>query len=80
VSRSFTIETAVMSVVRNESTKPNVPATMNGLPSRRGLKSARVTTSTPPGGAVGTTSAALVRTRLFRNASALPARTASPPS
>src|SRR5881296_2823333 len=41
VRRSFTIETAVMIVVRKESTKPKVPATMKGLPSRRGLKSAR---------------------------------------
>src|SRR6266705_2817824 len=51
VRRSFTIETAVMIVVRKVSTKPKVPATMKGLPSRRGLKSARVTTSTPPAGA-----------------------------
>ena len=40
-SRSLTIDTAVMSVVRNESTKPKVPATMNGVPSSVGLKSAR---------------------------------------
>src|SRR6184192_1911973 len=53
VKRSFTIETAVMIVVRKVSTKPKVPATMKGLPSRRGLKSARVTTSTPPGGDAG---------------------------
>src|SRR2546426_903153 len=51
VRRSFTIETAVMIVVRKVSTKPKVPDTMKGLPSRRGLKSARVATSTPPGGA-----------------------------
>src|SRR5213596_2499549 len=75
VRRSFTIETAVMIVVRKESTKPKVPATMKGLPSRRGLKSARVTTSTPPGGAaVGGARLAPLRARRLRmNASALPA-------
>ena len=45
--RSFTTETAVMSVVRNVSTKPYVPATMNGTPSSVGLKSARRTTMSP---------------------------------
>src|SRR5439155_141121 len=47
-SRSLTMDTAVMSVVRKESTKPKVPETMNRVPSSVGLKSARVTTSTPP--------------------------------
>ena len=47
VSRSFTIDTAVMSVVKKDSTKPKVPETMKRVPSSVGLKSARATTSTP---------------------------------
>jgi hypothetical protein len=37
VSRSLTIDTAVRSVVRNESTKPKTPDTMNGTPLSVGL-------------------------------------------
>ena len=93
--RSFTIETAVSSVVRKESTKPNVPATMKGVPSKPGLKSARVTTATPPPGAgepaptpasrravtsLATSCAPVARAIPAKKASVLPASTASAPS
>jgi hypothetical protein len=89
-SRSFTTDTAVISVVRNVSTNPNVPATMNAVPSSVGLKRARVTVRTPRAGAVpgggNERGAAAVRARpvavtsVEKNASAFPATTVSPPS
>ena len=87
VRRSFTIETAVMSVVRNVSTKPKVPATMNGVPSSVGLKSARVTTvdaraapSAPAAPSAAAARASLAAIRPAGSASALPASTVSAPS
>jgi hypothetical protein len=82
-SRSLTMATAVMSTARNERTKPKVPETMNGTPSRVGLNSAEVTTSGLPRGGRGPSVASVApaaATMARSHASALPARTASAPS
>ena len=74
-----------MRVVRNESTKPKVPDTMNGTPSRVGLKRVRVTTPTPalfdpPARCLSASDAPVEVISARRKASALPASGASPPS